>query len=331
MKRAAVPSILVSVLVLAVTAIVAAQQPKMHKIGELTARPGLRQSSGEFVQALRELGYVEGKNITFEIRSAEGRFERFPELAAELIRLKVDVLVATSTPEAVAFKNATKTIPIAFYTGSDPIEVGLVKSLARPGGNITGVTIISAELIGKRLELLTAAIPKLSRVAVLWNSPSLRPGGTSKESSQWNPSLEPARQLGLELHSMEVRKPDEFNDAFKEAIRAGSTAVAVQLSPLIAANQNRIVELTAKYRLPTIYPREDFVDSGGLMSYGADRKEPYKRLAVLVDRILRGAKPADLPVEQPTKFELVINLKTAKQIGLNVPPNVLARADRVIR
>jgi len=331
MKTAAVPSILVSVFVLAVTGIAAAQQPKIYKIGELTARPGSRQSTREFVQALRELGYVEGKNITFEIRSAEGRFERFPELAAELIRLKVDVLVATSTPEAVAFKNATKTIPIAFYTGSDPIEVGLVKSLARPGANITGVTLISTELIGKRLELLTAAIPKLSRVAVLWNSPLLRPGKTPKESSQWKPSLEPARQLGLELHSMEVRKPDELNDAFTEAIRAGSAAIAVQLSPLIAANQKQIVELATKYRLPTIYPREDFVASGGVLSFGADREEPYKRLAALVDRILRGAKPADLPVEQPTKFQLVVNLKAAKEIGLTIPQNVLVRADRVIR
>ena len=331
MKNSSLSLTAVPALLFTLTGIVPAQQPKMHKIGELTARPGLRQSSGEFVRALRELGYVEGKNITFEIRSAEGKFERFPELAAELIRLKVDVLVATSTPEAVAFKNATKTIPIAFYTGSDPIEAGLVTSLARPGGNITGVTLISAELIGKRLELLTATIPRLSRVAVLWNSASRTPGRTPNESAQWKPSLEPARHLGLELHSMEVRKPDELNDAFKEAIRAGNKAIAVQLSPVIAANQKRIVELATKYRVPTIYPREDFVASGGLMSYGADREEPYKRLAALVDRILRGAKPADLPVEQPTKFALVVNLKAAKEIGLTIPQNVLVRADRVIR
>ena len=170
MKKAGVPSILVPVLLLAVTGIVSAQQPKMYKIGEITARPGLSRSSEEFVRAIRELGYVEGKNIAFEFRSAEGNLDRFPALAAELVRLKVDVLVATSTAEAVAFKNATKTIPIVFYTGSDPIDVGLVDSLARPGGNITGVTLISTELIGKRLELLKATIPNLSRVAVLWNS-----------------------------------------------------------------------------------------------------------------------------------------------------------------
>jgi putative ABC transport system substrate-binding protein len=310
--------------------VVAAQQPKIFKIGELTARPGLRRSADEFVRALRELGYVEGKNLAFELRSAEGKFERFPALADELVRQKVDVLVATSTPEALAFKNATKTIPIVFYTGSDPIEVGLVDSLARPSGNITGVTLISAQLIGKRLELLTATIPKLSRVAVLWNSPN-RKAGQEKPSVQFQPSLQPARELGIQLHSMEVRSAEELDRAFKEAVQAGSSAIAVQLSPLIAANQKQIVALAAKHKLPTVYPRVDFVHSGGLMSYGADRDEPYRRLAVMVDKILKGAKPADLPVEQPTKFELVINLKTAKQIGLTIPPNVLARADKIIR
>ena len=302
----------------------AQQQLKIYKIGELTARPGLRRPSEEFLRALRDLGYVEGKNIAFDVRSAEGNPERFPALADELVRLKVDVLVASSNAEARAFKNATKTIPIVFYTGGNPVEVGLVDSLARPGGNITGITLISTELVGKRLELLKETISTLSHVAVLWNP-------QSPNSSQWKESLLPARELGMQLHSMEVSSADKLDTAFKEAIRAGSRAIAVQLHPLFAANQNQLVDLATKNRLPTIYPRRDFVGSGGLMSYGADRDEPFRRVAVLVDKILKGAKPADLPVEQPTKFELVINLKAAKQIDLIIPPNVLARADRVIR
>ena len=299
-------------------------QSKIYRIGELTARPGLRRPSEAFPRAIRELGYVEGKNIAFELRSAEGRPDRFPALADELVRLKVDVLVATSTAETLAFKNATKTIPIVFYTGSDPVAVGLVDSLARPGGNITGVTVIATELIGKRLELLKETIPKLSRVAVLWNP-------QSPTRSAWKESQLPARELGLQLHSMEVSSADEYESAFREAIRVGSAAIAVSLNPLNAYNQKRIADLATKNRLPAIYPRGDFVASGGLMSYGADRDEPYRRVAVLVDKILKGAKPADLPVEQPTKFELLINLKTAKAIGLAIPPNVLARADRVVR
>jgi ABC-type uncharacterized transport system substrate-binding protein len=324
MRKAGVLSILFAGVLLAVAVIGEAQQTKMYKIGELTARPGLRRSSEEFLRALRELGYVENKNIAFEFRSAEGKPDRFPALAEELVRLKVDVLVATSTAEALAFKNATKTIPIVFYTGGDPIGAGLVDSLARPGGNITGVTLISTELIGKRLELLKETIPTLSRVAVLWNPQSLA-------ISPWEQSLLPARELGLQLHSMEVSSADKLDSAFKEAIRGGSTAVAVQLHPLFVANQKQIVDLATKNRLPTIYPRIDFVASGGLMSYGAVRDEPYKRAAAYVDKILKGTRPADLPVEQPTKFELIINLKTAKQIGLTIPPNVLARADKVIK
>jgi putative tryptophan/tyrosine transport system substrate-binding protein len=302
----------------------AQQQSKIYKIGELTARPGLRRPSEEFLRALRDLGYVEGKNIAFDVRSAEGKPERFPALADELVRLKVDVLVASSNAEARAFKDATKTIPIVFYTGGNPVEVGLVDSLARPGRNITGVTLISTELVGKRLELLKETIPTLSHVAVLWNP-------SSRIISGWKESLLPARELGLQLHSMEVSSTNKFDTAFKEATKAGSRAIAVQLHPLFASNQNQIINLATKNRLPAIYPRRDFVSSGGLMSYGADRDEPFRRVAVLVDKILKGAKPADLPVEQPTKFELVINLKAAKQISVMIPPNVLARADRVIR
>ena len=323
-KRAKVVGFALFAMLFALSVAIGAQQPRMYKIGELTARPGLRRPSDEFLQALRELGYIEGKNIAFEVLSAEGKPDRFPALANELIRLKVDILVASSNAEALALKNATKTIPIVFYTGGDPVGAGLVESLARPGENITGVTLISAELFGKRLEILKETIPKLSRVAVLWS-----PG--PRRNYPWEASLDPARELGIQLHSMEVRSAVELDSAFKEAIEAGSSAIVMQLHPLFAANQNQIVNRAMKNRLPTIYPRRDFVASGGLMSYGADRDEPFRRAAYLVDRILKGAKPADLPVEQPTKFEFVINLKTAKQIGLTIPPNVLARADRVIR
>jgi putative tryptophan/tyrosine transport system substrate-binding protein len=319
MQKAAIPLLLlVSVALLVVADLVVAQQPKIYKVGELTARPGLRRPSEEFLRALRELGYIEGKNIAFEVRSAEGNFDRFPALADELVRLKVDVLVASSTAEALALKNATKIIPIVFYTGADPVGAGLVDSLPRPGGNITGLTLISSELVGKRLELLREIIPKLSRV--LWYS-----------STQWKESQAAAREQGLQLHSMQVRSPDKLDSAFKEAIAAGSSALALQLHPLFTANQKQIVNLATNNQLPAIYPRKDFVANGGLMSYGADRDEPFRRVAVLVDRILKGANPADLPVEQPTKFELVINLKAAKQIGVTIPPNVLARADKVIR
>jgi putative ABC transport system substrate-binding protein len=302
----------------------AQQQSKIYKIGEITARPGLRQPSEVFRRALRELGYIEGKNVVFEFRSAEGKPDQFPALASELVRLKVDVVVATSTAEALAFKNATKSIPIVFYTGGDPIAVGLVDSLARPGGNITGVTAISAELSGKRLELLKETIPKLSRVAVLWNP-------QSPIASAWNESQLPAKELGLQLHSMEVSSADQYESAFRKAISAKSGALVVSQGPPSGANQKRIADLAVQNRLPAIYPRGDYIDSGGLMSYGADRAEPYRRVAVFVDKILKGTKPADIPVEQPTKFEFIINLKAAKQIGLTIPPNVLARADKVIR
>jgi putative ABC transport system substrate-binding protein len=305
----------------------AQQQSRIYKIGEITARPGLRSPNEVFLQALRELGYVEGKNVAFEFRSAEGKPDRFPALVDELVRLKVDVLVATSMAEALAFKNATKSIPIVFYTGGNPVAVGLVDSLARPGGNITGVTAIATELPGKRLELLKETIPKLSRVAVLWNPRNPQ----SPIASAWKESQLPARELGLQLHSMEVSSADEYESAFREAIKAGSTALVVSLGPPSGANQKRIADLATKNRLPAIYARGDYVASGGLMSYGADRDEPYRRVALLVDKILKGTKPANIPVEQPTKFELVINLKTAKQIGLTIPPNVLARADRVIK
>jgi len=242
-----------------------------------------------------------------------------------LVRLKVDVLLAGTTPAAVAAKYATRTIPIVFYGGFDPVALGLVDSLARPGGNVTGFTAIAVALAGKRLELLKEIIPKLSRITVLWDPQN--PGS----AQQWKESQLPARELGLQLHSIEVSSVDKFEAAFKEATKARSAAIAVMASPFFYSNQKQLADLAIKSQLPAIFPREEFVAAGGLMSYGSDRTESFKRIAVFVDKILKGTKPADIPVEQPTKFELVINLRTAKQIGVTIPPNVLARADKVIK
>jgi putative tryptophan/tyrosine transport system substrate-binding protein len=274
---------------------------------------------------LRELGYIEGKNIAIEVRSADDKLDRLPVLADELTRLKVNVLVVPSTPGALAAKNATRTIPIVFIGSSDPVTAGLVDSLPRPGGNITGFTTVGAVLAGKRLELLKETVPNLSRVAVLWDSDD------PTTAEQWKESQLPARELRLQLHSMKISRADKYEDAFKQAIRARSAALAVTHSALFVSNQQRIADLATKNRLPGIYPRRDFVVSGGLMSYGVDDAETYRRAASMVDKILKGTKPADIPIEQPTKFELIINLKTAKKIGLTIPPNVLARADRVIK
>jgi ABC-type uncharacterized transport system substrate-binding protein len=298
---------------------------KIPKVAWLGTRPASASGPELFRRELRELGYIEGKNIVFEIRSTEGKVDRLPALADELVRLKFDILLTPSTIDALAAKNATKTIPIVFLGGGDPVVDGLVDSLARPGGNITGVTNIAPVLAGKRLELLKETIPKLVRVAVLWS-----PHGPSSVQ-QWKESQLIGRELGLQLHSMEVSSADKFESAFKEATKAGSAALAVTSSPFINSYQKPIAELATKNRLPAIYNRRDFVDSGGLMSYGPDVIDLYRRAAIYVDKILKGAKPADLPVEQPKKFEFIINLKAAKQIGLTIPPNVLVRADKVIK
>ena len=326
MKRAGLLSILMAVALLTVVVIAEAQQQaKAHKIGWLGTRsaPGPDSGSEVIRRDLHALGYVEGKNIAFEFRYSEGKLDRLPALADELVRLKVDVILTSSTPAVRAAKNATRTIPIVFLIAGDPVVDGLVDSLARPGENITGFTTISPVIVGKRLELLKETVTKLSRVSVLWS----RQGS----AQQWKESQLPARELGLQLHSMEVSSADKYESAFEEAVKAGSAALVVGGSSLDNSNQKRIADLAAKNRLPTIYPRGDYIASGGLMSYGADRAEPYRRVAVFIDKILKGTKPAEIPVEQPTKFELIINLKAAKQIGLTIPPNVLARADRVIR
>jgi ABC-type uncharacterized transport system substrate-binding protein len=305
----------------------AQQPPKVQRIGYLTAN----SSSVElprvdaFRQGLRALGHIEGQNIVIEYRFTDGKFERLPDLAAELVRLKVDVLVANTTNAALAAKNATRTIPIFFIGVSDPVAAGLVDSFARPGGNITGLTNIAPVLSGKRLELLKETVPKLTRVAVLWDPQN--PGSVP----QWNESQLAARELGLQLHSMEVSSANKYESAFKEATKAGSTALAVTLNPLANANQKRVVDLAAKSRLPAIYARGQFVDNGGLMSYAPSFTADGRDAARLVDKILKGTQPADLPVEQPTKFELLINLKTAKALGLTIPPLVLMRAEKVIK
>jgi len=304
----------------------AQQTGRIYRIGFLYAglsslSPGIRGVQ----QELRALGYIEGRNIAFEYRFAENNIERLPALADELVRLKVDVLSTTQMSAALAAKNATKTVPIVFLTTGDPVAAGLVDSLARPGGNITGYADVGTELTGKRLELLKETIPKLSRVALLWN-PENPTTAQSRENSQLA-----ARELGLELHSMEIRTPKDIEGAFKEAIKARSTGLLVTQLPITIYNQKQIVDLAAKNRLPAIYPREDFVESGGLMSYAPDRFGSYKRVAAMIDKIFKGKKPADLPVEEPIKFEFTINLKAAKQIGMTIPANVLYRADRVIQ
>ena len=305
----------------------AQQAKKAARLGYLTANSATAEEPRlvPFRQALRMLGYVEGQNLIIDYRFTDGKFDRLAALADELVKLKVDVLIANTTNSALAAKHATKDIPILFIGVSDPVAAGLVDSLPRPGANITGLTNIAPVLSGKRMELLKEAVPKLFRVAVLWDPKN--PGSTP----QWNESQLAARELRLQLHSMEVSSADKYEDAYKEAAKARSAALAVTLNPLANSNQKRLVDLAATYRLPAIYARSDYVDNGGLMSYGQNLASDGRDAARLVDKLLRGAKPADLPVEQPMKFELVINLNAAKRIGLIMPPNLLARADRVIR
>ena len=306
----------------------AQQQLKTFKVGWLESGTSDRGSKLEeiFLRRLAELGFVEGKNISFEYRSADNKLDRLPALADELVHLNVDVLLTTATPAIIAAMNATKTIPIVFMQlAVDPVTAGFVNSLSRPGGNITGLTNIAAELAGKRLEILKETVSKLSRIAILWEPKNAGSAQTWKESQL------PAKESGLQLYSMEVSRADQFEAAFKDAVNARAAALAVTPMVLAVNHRKEIVELTAKNRLPAIYYRYSFVESGGLLSYGAELADHFRRAADFIEKILKGSKPADLPVEQPTKFEFIVNLKTAKQIGLTIPPNVLARADRVIR
>ena len=314
-------------IVLLLTGTIEAQlPPKAAKIGFLMSGSGSSARLASFRREFLKLGYVENKNVTFESRAADFHYDRLPSLADELVKLKVDVIVTPGANDTRAAKNATTTIPIVFLgTVSDPVSLGLVESLARPGGNVTGFTSIGSVLASKRLALINEVIPNLSRVAVLWN-----PQNTGS-AEIWKESHVAAKVLGLQLHSMAVNSADQFESAFKQAVKAQSGALIMTGGGLIAANHKLIVDLTTKNRLPAIFNSKAEVANGGLISYGHDEVEAFLRPAVMVDKILKGAKAADLPVEQPTKFELAINLKTAKQIGVTIPANVLARADRVIK
>jgi putative tryptophan/tyrosine transport system substrate-binding protein len=328
MKKAGLSSILVAVVLLAVGLSVEAQQAKkVPRVGVLWLySPAIASPFAEaFRQGLRELGYVEGKNIVIEYRHAEGKYDRLPSLAAELVRLNVDIIVTASTQAAQAGQQATRSIPIVMTVVSDPVESGLVGSLARPGGNVTGLSLMHPELSGKRLELLKEVVPKLSRVAVLSNlsNPIIPPLLRETEAA--------ARAVGVQLQVVEVRGPIELDSAFGAMTRDRAGALVVLPDGTFQNERRRIAALAAKGRLPTMYAWREAVDDGGLMAYGASVPDILRRAATYVDKILKGTKPADLPVEQPLKFELVINLKTAKQIGLTVPQSVLYRADKVIR
>jgi ABC-type uncharacterized transport system substrate-binding protein len=319
-------------LTLASVRLVEAQQPKkVPRIGYLSAFDPASESTraGAIRQALRELGYVEGQNIATEYRYSEGKLDRLPELAAELVHLKVDIIVVPGgTSQTQVAKNATKTIPIVMSGfGADPVEAGLIESLARPGGNVTGITNINRELGGKRLELLKEAVPKIARVAVLYE-PAV--AGSVREMKEVLPVV--AGALKLTIQPWEVRAADDFEKVFTAISKWRPDGLYVPAAgPVMRIDQTRIVGFALKGRLPSMYSLRVFVDAGGLMYYGADLADSYRRVAYYVDRILKGAKPADLPVEQPTKFELVINLKTAKQIGVTIPQSVLYRADKVIK
>ena len=316
------------VLLLAFSFPARAQQPeKILRIGYLgNSSPALeRDFVDAFRQGLRDLGYAEGHNILIEYRWAEGRYDRLPEFAAELVRLKVDVLLTAGTPGALAAKQATQTIPIVMAVSGDAVGTGLVQSLARPGGNITGLTRMTRDLDGKRLELLKEVVPSLSRVAILLNP------ANPISARGWSEAQSPAKALRLKLEPAEVKAAEEFEAPFAAIARQRPGGLFIIADQFLLAHQTQIVDFGARRSLPAIYPYSEFVDAGGLMSYAANDPAMFRRAATYVDKILKGRKPADLPVEQPTKFELVINLKAAKQIGLTIPPTVLARADRVIR
>jgi putative ABC transport system substrate-binding protein len=308
----------------------AQQADKIARIGYLSLNlaavdPRLWEA---FRQGLRDLGYVEGRNLLIEYRDAKGKPERFPALAAELVALKVDVIVAGGgTLGALAAKQATATLPIVFPVAGDPVAEGLVTSLARPGGNVTGLSIVSPELVGKSLELLKEAVPGVSRVALLLKPDSM-PDRARKDRLE--AAEVAARALGVRLQVVEARGPEDFDRAFSDMTRARAGALYVLATPVFDIARRRLVDLAAKNRLPTVYSFKGWVEEGGLMSYGPDVADLFRRAAPYVDKILKGARPGDLPVEQPTKFELVINLRTAKAFGLTIPASVLLRADQVI-
>jgi len=325
--RKTIAVFMLTTIMLATVSVIEAQQPaKIHRIGLLTGAAAPPPSSpSAFEQGLLKLGYVEGQNITIDARYANGRMDRLPELALELTRLKLDVIVTLSFPAALAAKQATSTIPIVVIGAGDPVATGLVVSFARPGGNITGVSALETELSGKRLEVLKEAFPKLARVAVLWNAADFGMTLKFRELEQ------AALALRVAVQASAVREPKDFDGVFSEMIRKRPDALFVITDPLTSLNRKQLVELATKSRLPAMYENSSYVDDGGLMAYGPSQAENLQRALHHVDKILKGAKPAELPIEQPTKFEFIVNLKTAKQLGLTIPPNVLARADKVIK
>ena len=306
----------------------AAQPPaKVPRIGILLPSTSAATSHlvEAFRQGLRELGYVEGENIAIEYRWAEGKWERLPDMAAELVRLKVRVIVVAATPAVQAAQQATRTIPIVMAVVVDPMATGFVASLARPGGNITGLSLMAPELVGKGLELLKEVVPKLTRVAVLWNS------GNPGSAPQLREAEVAARALRVRLQPLDVRGPNDLDRAFAAMTGEQAGTLIVVAESMFFTYRTRVAELAAKSRLPAVYGLREHVEAGGLMSYSANAADMYRRSAGYVDKILKGAKPADLPVEQPTRFELVINMKTAKALGLTFPPSILVRADQVIQ
>ncbi|HEU4343985.1 MAG TPA: ABC transporter substrate-binding protein [Candidatus Binatia bacterium] len=308
-------------------AVAEAQQPaKIPRIGFLTTSPSVFPGRIKaFRQGLRDLGYVEGKNIVIEWRYTEGKLDRAPALAAELVRLKVDIIVSSGPTLTNVLKEATTTIPLVMGYHTDPVGTGLVANLARPGGNITGFSVLSPELGGKRLEILKEVVPKLFRVAVVGSSTLPGNAETLRETEL------AAAGFGVKLQFLNVLSPEDIEAAFRRAVNGRADALLAQGSGILNAHRTKVADLAVKSRLPGMYYAAEFVEAGGLMFYGVDFPDLHRRAAIYVDKILKGAKPADLPVEQPTKFELVINLKTAKQIGVTIPPSVLARADKVIR
>jgi putative ABC transport system substrate-binding protein len=332
MMKKQILALALSALLFVFGALAEAQQPtKIPRIGLLITSSAAATASfvDALQQGLRELGYVEGKNIAIERRFAELKFDRLPDLATELVGLKVDVIVAAGSNVAVrAAQQATSTIPIIIITASDPVELGHVASLARPGGNITGFTSIATGLMAKHLELLAEALPEVKRVAVFT---AARQVDRWKATEEYKETEAAARVLGVKLQILTARDPDTIDNGFTAITKERAEALVVGTSPRFVQNRARIVLQAAKHRLPAIYPHFEYVNDGGLMSYGANRADLFRRSGIYIDKILKGTKPADLPVERPMKFEFVINLKTAKQIGVTIPPDVLVRADKVIR
>jgi putative ABC transport system substrate-binding protein len=315
----------VCAVLIALCSLAEAQQPSRVPVVGILFIGGRDQPHLESLkQGLRARGYVEGKNIKFEYRYAEGQRTRLPQLAEELVRRKVDIIVTTASISAQAARKASRTIPIVMTSGN-PLETGLAKSLAKPDGNVTGLTVMNSDLSGKRMEILKETLPKATQIVALWSP------GYNDAMLGFKETKEAAAAYSLRLQPLEVATAGDIDRAFSQMAQAQDRALVVILSPLVTLHSKRIVDLALKHRLPGIYPTNQFVEEGGLMAYGPLIGDLYRRAAVYVDKILRGAKPGDLPVEQPTKFELVINLRTASQIGLTIPPHVLARADRVIR